>query len=117
VRSGFISPVQTTGHGISGPYGCGYRFDFSSTSKITFDMRLVSTTGILMIAKYIANAQRRWVRGIQTRIDVTASMLGSMKVRSQFKDGRFESLTKIAGSENAWPDGCSQQHGSKSASQ
>ncbi|KAF4503421.1 Multidrug resistance-associated 1 [Fusarium agapanthi] len=40
---------------------------------------IVSTTGILMIAKYIANAQRRWVRGIQTRIDVTASMLGSMK--------------------------------------
>ncbi|KAI3587778.1 P-loop containing nucleoside triphosphate hydrolase protein [Fusarium oxysporum f. sp. albedinis] len=40
---------------------------------------IVSTTGILMIAKYIANAQKRWVRGIQTRIDVTASMLGSMK--------------------------------------
>ncbi|KAF4960481.1 hypothetical protein FGADI_923 [Fusarium gaditjirri] len=40
---------------------------------------IVSTTGILMIAKYIANAQKQWVRGIQTRIDVTASMLGSMK--------------------------------------
>ncbi|KAF4969944.1 hypothetical protein FSARC_2930 [Fusarium sarcochroum] len=40
---------------------------------------LVSTTGTLMIARYMANAQKRWVRGIQTRIDVTASMLGSMK--------------------------------------
>jgi ATP-binding cassette, subfamily C (CFTR/MRP), member 1 len=42
-----------------------------------------------MIAKYIANAQKRWVRGIQTRIDVTASMLGSMKVSSQSKDFRL----------------------------
>ncbi|KAF4340908.1 multidrug resistance-associated 1 [Fusarium beomiforme] len=40
---------------------------------------IVSTTGTLLIAKYIANAQKQWVRSIQTRIDVTASMLSSMK--------------------------------------
>lgn len=69
------------------------------------------------MAKYIANAQKRWVRGIQTRIDVTASMLGSMKVSAQFKDAWSELLTTIAGSENAWSDGCSQQHGPESACQ
>ncbi|KAM0557995.1 hypothetical protein ACHAPJ_005161 [Fusarium lateritium] len=40
---------------------------------------LVSTTATLMIARYMADAQKKWVRGIQTRIDVTASMLSSMK--------------------------------------
>lgn len=40
----------------------------------------ISTTSILIIAKYIGNAQKIWIQGIQTRVDVTASMLGSMKV-------------------------------------
>jgi hypothetical protein len=43
-----------------------------------------STAGILGLAKYIGNAQKIWIEGIQTRVDSTASMLGSMKVRPQF---------------------------------
>lgn len=39
-----------------------------------------STAGILMLARYIGNAQKVWIEGIQTRVDSTASMLGSMKV-------------------------------------
>ncbi|KAE9376787.1 putative ATP-binding cassette transporter [Stipitochalara longipes BDJ] len=35
--------------------------------------------GIAMMAKYMGNAQKVWIEGIQTRVDVTASMLGSMK--------------------------------------
>lgn len=41
---------------------------------------LVCMAGILTMAKWMGNAQKIWIRGIQTRIDVTASMLGSMKV-------------------------------------
>ena len=33
-----------------------------------------------MMAKYMGNAQKVWIEGIQTRVDVTASMLGAMKV-------------------------------------
>jgi ATP-binding cassette subfamily C (CFTR/MRP) protein 1 len=33
-----------------------------------------------MLARYIGNAQKVWIEGIQTRVDSTASMLGSMKV-------------------------------------
>lgn len=40
----------------------------------------ISTITILWMAKYIGNAQKIWIQGIQTRVDVTASMLGSMKV-------------------------------------
>ncbi len=40
----------------------------------------ISIAGILGIAKYMGNAQKVWIEGIQTRIDVTASMLSSMKV-------------------------------------
>ncbi|KAF4625089.1 hypothetical protein G7Y89_g13080 [Cudoniella acicularis] len=40
---------------------------------------IVATTAIMRLAKYIGNAQKIWVRGIQTRVDVTASVLGSMK--------------------------------------
>lgn len=36
--------------------------------------------GILGIAKFMGNAQKLWIEGIQTRIDVTASMLSNMKV-------------------------------------
>lgn len=41
---------------------------------------IVVTLAILQLANYMGNAQKRWVRGVQTRVDVTASMLGSMKV-------------------------------------
>ncbi|KAL6364357.1 hypothetical protein LRP88_01755 [Fusarium phalaenopsidis] len=40
---------------------------------------IVATVGIMQLAKHMGKAQKRWVRGIQTRVDVTASMLGSMK--------------------------------------
>ncbi|KAH7390278.1 hypothetical protein BKA64DRAFT_710834 [Cadophora sp. MPI-SDFR-AT-0126] len=39
----------------------------------------ISTASILAIAKYIGNAQKVWIQGIQTRVGVTASTLGSMK--------------------------------------
>ena len=35
------------------------------------------------MAKYMGNAQKVWIEGIQTRVDVTASMLSSMKVNKQ----------------------------------
>lgn len=41
---------------------------------------LFSTMAILIMAKYMGNAQKIWIQGIQTRVDVTASVLGSMKV-------------------------------------
>ncbi|KAG4443574.1 hypothetical protein IFR05_000951 [Cadophora sp. M221] len=40
---------------------------------------LISTGGILAMARYMGRAQKVWMEGIQTRVDVTASMLGSMK--------------------------------------
>ncbi|KAK0104754.1 hypothetical protein ONS95_005024 [Cadophora gregata] len=40
---------------------------------------IFSTVGILAMAKYMGRAQKVWMEGIQTRVDVTASMLGSMK--------------------------------------
>ncbi|KAB5515468.1 P-loop containing nucleoside triphosphate hydrolase protein [Coniochaeta sp. 2T2.1] len=40
---------------------------------------IIATITIMQLAKYIGQAQKRWVRGIQTRVDVTASVLGSMK--------------------------------------
>lgn len=43
---------------------------------------IVSTLCIIQISSYIGKAQKRWNEGIQTRIDVTATMLGSMKVSS-----------------------------------
>lgn len=42
-------------------------------------MRLVATITVARLANYMGQAQKRWVRGIQTRVDVTASVLGSMK--------------------------------------
>jgi len=41
----------------------------------------ISTGAILIMARYIGNAQKIWIEGIQTRVDVTASMLSSMKAR------------------------------------
>lgn len=43
---------------------------------------IFSTSMILMMAKYMGNAQKIWIQGIQTRVDVTAGMLSSMKVGS-----------------------------------
>ncbi|EEU35583.1 uncharacterized protein NECHADRAFT_52409 [Fusarium vanettenii 77-13-4] len=40
---------------------------------------IVATVGIMQLANHMGRAQKKWVRGIQTRVDVTASMLGSMK--------------------------------------
>ncbi len=40
----------------------------------------LSTTGILIMAKYMGRAQKVWMEGIQTRVDVTSGMLSSMKV-------------------------------------
>lgn len=48
---------------------------FLATAVVT----LFSTTGILIMAKYMGNAQKIWIEGIQTRVDVSASMLSSMK--------------------------------------
>ena len=41
----------------------------------------VATVAIMQLANSTGQAQKRWVSGIQTRVDVTASVLGSMKVR------------------------------------
>ncbi|KAB8290460.1 hypothetical protein EYC80_010891 [Monilinia laxa] len=54
---------------------------------------LVCTAGILTMAKWMGNAQKIWIRGIQTRIDVTASMLGSMKAVKML--GFTDSLTTV----------------------
>jgi ABC-type multidrug transport system fused ATPase/permease subunit len=42
-------------------------------------LAFISTVAIISMAKFVAHAQKRWMRGIQTRVDVTATMLGSMK--------------------------------------
>ncbi|QKX61400.1 uncharacterized protein TRUGW13939_08548 [Talaromyces rugulosus] len=39
----------------------------------------ISTVAIVCMAKVMAHAQKIWMKGIQTRVDVTATMLGSMK--------------------------------------
>ncbi|KAF7856278.1 hypothetical protein EAF04_009806 [Stromatinia cepivora] len=54
---------------------------------------LLCTAGILTMAKWMGNAQKIWIRGIQTRIDVTASMLGSMKAVKML--GFTDSLTTM----------------------
>ncbi|RFU28601.1 hypothetical protein B7463_g7731, partial [Scytalidium lignicola] len=40
---------------------------------------ILSMAGAMLLARYIGNAQKIWIQGIQTRVDATASMLGSMK--------------------------------------
>ncbi|CEL03679.1 hypothetical protein ASPCAL04825 [Aspergillus calidoustus] len=40
---------------------------------------IIATTGTLQLARFIGPAKKRWMRGIQTRVDVTASVLASMK--------------------------------------
>jgi hypothetical protein len=70
----------------------------------------------MQLAKHMGKAQKRWVRGIQTRVDVTASMLGSMKVGISSR-----LLILVAhdplGSQDARTYGRPQQHGSKVANQ
>ena len=39
----------------------------------------LSTVGITLIAKFMNRAQTIWMESIQTRVDITAGMLGSMK--------------------------------------
>lgn len=43
---------------------------------------ILSTVGVVGISRYIGGSQKIWNQGIQTRVDVTASMLGSMKVET-----------------------------------
>ncbi|KAH7346292.1 putative ATP-binding cassette transporter [Rhexocercosporidium sp. MPI-PUGE-AT-0058] len=40
---------------------------------------LISTLSVIALSKYVGGAQKAWNEGIQTRVDVTTSMLGSMK--------------------------------------
>ncbi|KAG4438100.1 hypothetical protein IFR05_006421 [Cadophora sp. M221] len=40
---------------------------------------LISTVSVIGISRYVGDAQKAWNEGIQTRVDVTTSMLGSMK--------------------------------------
>jgi ATP-binding cassette subfamily C (CFTR/MRP) protein 1 len=42
---------------------------------------IISTASTVLISQYIGNAQRIWNKAIQTRVNVSASMLGAMKVR------------------------------------
>lgn len=44
---------------------------------------IFATTGTLQLAQFIGPAKKRWMKGIQTRVDVTAAVLASMKVRIQ----------------------------------
>lgn len=46
---------------------------------------IVSTLCIVQISNYIGKAQKRWNEGIQTRIDVTTTILGSMKASSALR--------------------------------
>ncbi|OQE34379.1 hypothetical protein PENCOP_c018G04493 [Penicillium coprophilum] len=42
-------------------------------------LALISTVAIISVAKSMAHAQNIWMKSIQTRVDVTSTMLGSMK--------------------------------------
>lgn len=44
---------------------------------------IIATAGTLRLARFIGVAKKRWMSGIQRRVDVTASVLASMKVRIQ----------------------------------
>ncbi|KAK6614847.1 multidrug resistance-associated protein 1 [Botrytis cinerea] len=58
-----------------------------------FSVALLCTASILLMANWMGNAQKIWIRGIQTRIDITTSMLGSMKAVKML--GFTESLTNM----------------------
>ncbi|OAA63457.1 ABC transporter, transmembrane domain, type 1 [Niveomyces insectorum RCEF 264] len=40
---------------------------------------ILVTNGMLQLARFFGTAKKKWMRGIQTRVDVTASVLASMK--------------------------------------
>lgn len=42
-------------------------------------LALISTVAIISMAKSMGHAQKIWMKSIQTRVDVTSTMLGSMK--------------------------------------
>ena len=50
-------------------------------------LAIISTLCLVLLTKYIGRSQKIWNEGIQTRVDVTTAMLGSMKVsiHCQFK--------------------------------
>jgi hypothetical protein len=54
---------------------------------------ILSAAGTLWISHYIGDAQKIWNEGIQTRVDVSTSMLGSMKVRRSRFEGSVQKLT------------------------
>ncbi|KAF7905842.1 hypothetical protein EAF00_000121 [Botryotinia globosa] len=58
-----------------------------------FSIALLCTAGILLMANWMGNAQKIWIRGIQKRIDITASMLGSMNAVKML--GFTDSLTTM----------------------
>lgn len=41
----------------------------------------IATAGTLQLARFVGAAKKKWMRGIQTRVDATASVLSSIKVR------------------------------------
>lgn len=53
---------------------------------------IVATACTLYLAQFIGVAKKRWMRGIQTRVDVTASTLASMKVTLVSSDSENESF-------------------------
>ncbi|KAH8808808.1 putative multidrug resistance-associated protein [Xylogone sp. PMI_703] len=54
---------------------------------------IISMTGIMLLARYIGESQKIWIRGIQTRVDATATMLGSMKAVKML--GFTQKLTQV----------------------
>ena len=64
----------------------GEALAFVENALILFSV--LQMCGIAIIAKYIGNAQKVWIEGIQTRVDVTASMLSSMKVQKLWSEIR-----------------------------
>jgi hypothetical protein len=87
-----VATSKATGSGIPSTWRCRYvcgtffspnmpktLLAFVENALISFFQ--LQMCGIAIVAKYIGNAQKVWIEGIQTRVDVTASMLSSMKVQ------------------------------------
>jgi len=56
----------------------------------------------VIISKYIGVSQKIWIQGIQTRVDVTASALGSMKVTKDHSEAAKRVLTESLGCKDPW---------------
>lgn len=54
-----------------------------------------ATGGIIGMANIMGNAQKTWIQGIQTRVDVTSAMLSVMKVRSKLNKLRTLDWTVV----------------------